>query len=67
MTPLIPLTDTLKIFSPLVVDNLKTSLRGSVAVAPTAIAGVADRPLPAVNSASVLVAPTPRRLLSPEK
>ena len=49
ITPLIPLTETLKIFSPLVVDSLKTSLSGSVAVAPNAVAGVADNPLPAAN------------------
>ena len=55
MTPLIPFTDTLKTFSPLVVESLNTSLRGSVAVAPVAFADVADKPLPAVNSASVFV------------
>ena len=67
ITPLIPFTDTLKIFSPLVVESLNTSFSGSVAVAPVAFAAVADKPLPAVNSASVFVAPTPSRLLSPEK
>ena len=67
ITPLIPLTDTLNTFSPLVVESRNTSFRGSVAVAPVAFAAVEDRPLPSVNSASVFVAPTPRRLLSPEK
>ena len=66
-TPLIPFTDTLKIFSFAVLDNLKTSVRDSFAAAPTATAGLDARPVPSVAIASVFDAPTPIRLLSLEK
>ncbi len=42
--PLIPFTDTLKILSPFCEDNLKTFVSGSLALAPTALAGVAFQP-----------------------
>ena len=39
--PLMPFTETLNTFSPLALDNRNTSFKGSVAVAPMAVADVA--------------------------
>ena len=63
--PLIPFTDTLKTLSPFWVDSLNTVSSGSFALAPTAVADCAFRPVPAVNRKSSLVAPRPNRELSP--